>query len=369
MNHEPKGPYKKLFEYTIRLRELGLSKEEAKDLVFIKEKRTPIIQDEVATSKIFEEAWESRRPIDFAKLRMKVRKTTFDSKTKAEVFYTLQSRWSRNFAIYLSLPLSKIIKIDHRSSEAPKLFNESAVDLTFCDPNDRPVFSIDLDEIGGGYSRRYVYVQGRETLDPHQKRVMDFKLRLAKAAKYPLIVVSDEETQALDQEDPFTILDGIVGQFLTIAETKKRVADKQPRASKTEIEEIQGEVASEFNLIVKKTAGYRTACFRDTDHSSSIQFFYDPPPDDFEEYSDPARDESESGTWERARRVGCRVALEASEPLSLEIEKTVWLRNFGWYVGLFKGWSYEVSARTLAREVAEYLAYKKACKVVLFGPE
>jgi hypothetical protein len=199
---------------------------------------------------------------------------------------------------------------------------------------------------------------------------MEFKLKLAKAEKYPLIVVSEQETQAVDQEDPFTILDGLLGQFLTIAHTKKRVHDKQPQASKTQIEEIQRKAASEFNPIVKKTEGYRTACFGNVNHTASIQYLYDPPlPEDFESYSEPVKDDHESGTWGRAVRVGCRLALEAADPINLVIEKTVWLRNFGWYVGHFRGWSYEVSARTLAREVAEYLACKKACKVVLFGPE
>jgi hypothetical protein len=164
MNDEPSGPYEKLFEYTVRLRELGLSKEEARDLVLIKEKRTPTMRDEGATAKLFEEAWESRRAIDFAKLRMKVRKTSFDSRTKADIFHSLQSRWSNDFTIYASLPLSKIIKIDQPSPEAPKLFNESVVDLTFCDQNDRPVFSIDLDVFGGGYSRGYVYIEGSDPL-------------------------------------------------------------------------------------------------------------------------------------------------------------------------------------------------------------
>jgi hypothetical protein len=368
MKQYEKGPYKKLVEYTIRLRELGLSKAEAKDLVFIRDKRMPVIESHETTSQVFEKAWKSRRPVDFAKLRTKVRKTTFDSSTKAKIFYSLQSRWYDNFTIYPSLPLCKIIKIEQPSSKIPKLFNESVVDLTFCDPNDRPLFSIDLDEIGGGYSQGYAYMQQREPLDRGQKKAMDFKLRLAKAAKYPLIVVSDDETQAVDQEDPLTILDGIVGQFLTIAEAKKRVEELQPDISMAEIEETQHAVASEFNPIVKKTAGYRTAHLKDTDHSCSIKYLFDPPlPDDLVDSLDPAECDYESEIWQTAVRVGCRVALEPSDALDLAMEETVWLRNFGWYTGSFQEWSYEVSARTVARQVAEYLACKKACKVVLFG--
>jgi hypothetical protein len=44
---------------------------------------------------------------------------------------------------------------------------------------------------------------------------MDFKLRVSDQVRYPLVVVSFDELQALDGKESLTILDGIVAQFVT----------------------------------------------------------------------------------------------------------------------------------------------------------
>src|SRR5262249_8879681 len=95
-----------------------------------------------------------------------------------------------------------------------RFFYATNVDYTFADLRDRPLFSVEFDGIGGGYSRDGEYVALRETEDPNRPWKMAFKLQAAKKAAYPLIVVSFEEVKGLDDDETLTILDGIIGQFL-----------------------------------------------------------------------------------------------------------------------------------------------------------
>jgi hypothetical protein len=293
----------------------------------------------------------------------------FDSTSKADLFYALQSQWCHRFRVYPSLLLSKIIEIDPDmlSPKQRRILNKSAVDLTFCDLDGRPLFSIDVDEVGDGFSCRDVYNEGRNLVTPDQKEEIEFKLKVANTANYPLIVMSDEEIQpmAVDDDESFRIVDGIIGQFVTIAETKKLLDDK-PMASETEIEEIESEVATEINPIVKKANEYCELSFGDSDYSSSVQYFYDPPrPVEAESSSDDYRRAVMSRPQQdTALRVGCRVVIEAPDHPDLGIEETVWVRNFGSYIGWDGFWSCEISARSLARDIAKYRALKKAFLVL-----
>jgi len=315
---------------------------------------------------------------------MKVRETIFDSMSKAEIFYGMQSRfdstskadlfyallsrWSHRLRVYPSLLLSKIIDMDadKLSPKQRKMLNQSAVDLTFCDLDGRLLFSLDVDEVGGGFSRRDVYNEGPEPLAPAQEKEIELKLNVANTANYPLIVVSEEEMQPIDfdEDESFTVVDGIVGQFVTMAETKKLLNDKA-EASETEIEEIESEIATEMNPIVKKANEYRELCFGHTEYSCRIQYFYDPPrPVEMESYSDDYRRAAMSRVQDTAFRVGCGVLIETPELPSLAIKETVWVRNFGTYTGSDGLWSYEISARSLAGDIAQYRAFKKALVTV-----
>jgi len=292
----------------------------------------------------------------------------FDSTSKVELFYALQSRWCHRLRVYPSLLLSKIIDMDADtlSPKQRKMLNQSAVDLTFCGLDGRFLFSLDFDEVGGGFSRRDVYHEGRESLAPAQKKEIEFKLSVANTANYPLIVVSDEEMEPIDydEDESFTVVDGIVGQFVTMAETKKFLNDKA-EASETEIEEIESEMATEINPIVKKANEYRELCFGHSEYGCRIQYFYDPPqPVEIESSPDDSRVAAMSRVQDTAFRVGCGVEIEAPELPGLAIKETVWVRNFGTYTGSDGLWSYEISARSLARDIAQYRAFKKALLTV-----
>jgi hypothetical protein len=207
-----------------------------------------------------------------------------------------------------------------------------------------------------------VYNGGRESLAPAEKKEIEFKLKLAKSANYSLIVVSDEEIGpiAVDEDEALTTVDGIVGQFVTIAETQRLLADRA-KTPETEIEEIEDEVAAEINPIVRKQNEYCELCFGDSEYSSRIQYFYDPAP--------PAKKESQCSDYRHANgpavhdrplRVGCRVVIETEVIRNVAIEEIVWLRNFGSSIGWHSSWHHEISGRTLATDVAQYKALRRA---------
>jgi hypothetical protein len=120
-----------------------------------------------------------------------------------------------------------------------------------------------------------------------------------------------------------------------------------------------------MNPIVKKANEYRELCFGYTEYGCRIQYFYDPPrPVEMESHSDDYRRAAMSRVQDTAFRVGCDVVIEAPELPNLAIKETVWVRNFGTYTGSDGLWSYEISARSLARDIAQYRAFKKALLTV-----
>jgi hypothetical protein len=149
---------------------------------------------------------------------MWVSTSIFDSKAEREAFVALESRWAPKIRPYPQLPLAKLVKLDASdklTGGQRRFFYATNVDYTFCSDDGRPLFSVEFDGIGGGYSSGGKYRQARATGDPHRQLKMDFKLRVSKEVGYPLVVVSFDELQALDRKESLTILDGIVAQFVT----------------------------------------------------------------------------------------------------------------------------------------------------------
>jgi hypothetical protein len=147
---------------------------------------------------------------------VKIRATVFDSKAEEDVFRRLQSRWSSELVLYPSLPLAKVICLgedDLLPANEERFFYQTNVDYTFCTPEGRPLFSVEFDGLGGGFSKAGTYIPHRRTQDRNRQWKLDTKLQFAAAVRYPLMVVSFEEVRSFDDES-ITILDGIIGQFM-----------------------------------------------------------------------------------------------------------------------------------------------------------
>jgi hypothetical protein len=119
---------------------------------------------------------------------VKVRTTVFDSKAEEKVFRSLQSRWSSELVLYPSLPLAKLISLeedDRLPVSELRFFYQTNVDYTFCTPEGRPLFSVEFDGLGGGFSHVGVYRPHHQTRDKNRKWKLDTKLRLRLLSAIP----------------------------------------------------------------------------------------------------------------------------------------------------------------------------------------
>jgi len=306
--------------------------------------------------------------------QVKVRATVFDSKAEEKVFRSLQSRWSSELVLYPSLPLAKLICLeedDRLPVSEQRFFYQTNVDYTFCTPGGRPLFSVEFDGLGGGFSKVGVYIPHRTTQDRNRTWKLDTKLRFAAAVHYPLMVVSFEEARSFDDES-MNILDGIIGQFLA----KRKLDDYI---------EIDSEVWDEYEGLGEYGEWARDELIQDAVLGAEVQsklendplarraaqehaalpgnggyrteWLYDPPlPDAVPLHellgsADPyiASLKARIAAWQQAIRVGCRVTVNTA---SGSVVQTVWARNVGHELG--------VSPEVVVENAAKYLAFKRA---------
>ncbi len=145
-----------------------------------------------------------------------VKETVFGSKIEQSVYYKLLEKWGKAYNLYLSLPVANIFHVDLNELKPgeKKTYLQSSIDYTFCSKIDKPLFSVEFDGLGNGYSRGNEYIQTKSFVsDPYRKVKLEFKLKMASSAGYPFVVVSYDEVTKLDEDETLTILDGIVGQL------------------------------------------------------------------------------------------------------------------------------------------------------------
>jgi hypothetical protein len=304
---------------------------------------------------------------------MRVSTSIFDSKAEREAFLALESRWSPRIRPYPQLPLAKLVKLDagdKLTGGQRRFFYATNVDYTFCVEDGRPLFSVEFDGIGGGYSSNGKYRQARSTDDPHRQLKMDFKLRVSNQVGYPLVVVSFDELQALDGKESLTILDGIVAQFVTRREEDalfKELVDDQADM----IEQLAGSERDEYMEDLVLQAGVLAELEHDPIAIARIeaqqeaerfdlsghrkQWVFDPPLPDLSGDWPPSVESvtARIDGWEKAERVGVRA--EVPTPLGTVV-KTVWLRNVGHGSGL--------TPHLIAEEVALMLAFRSAVAIM-----
>ena len=106
----------------------------------------------------------------------------------------------------------------------------SDVDLTFCEGRDhRPVFSIEFDGLTKGFSRNGSFVPAPESPDPRlaaeRAAKLDLKVRMAREAEYPLIVIGWDELAAVGKNEFLTIIDGLAAEILAPLIAGRRLDD------------------------------------------------------------------------------------------------------------------------------------------------
>jgi hypothetical protein len=301
---------------------------------------------------------------------MRLRNSVFGSKSESEVFGKLQSQWEPNLTLYPQLPFATIVEIElaDLSERERDYFYKTSIDYTFCLPDGRPLASIEFDGIGGGFSRDGEYIPSRRTEDPYRKLKLDFKLRLAQAVDYPLVVVSYDEARSLDEDGTLTILDGIVGRLMTMAEWRGLVGTwlAESRAELNQMPDyarddyiqdlaLSAEVEAEVRAdpMARDASRYEWACVQHGERDFRVERLYEPPlPPPPANLFDAEQVRARGEAMLAAVRVGCRVVI--LHP-GLMVARQVWLRNFS---------GSGLTAISVAENIARYLAFREACSKV-----
>ena len=312
---------------------------------------------------------------------MDVKKSVFGSNAERELYKSISSEWSEKFNIWPGLSFLGIFDLNQiqlKLKPSPKqvgFLKMTTVDITVCKmETDEPILSIEFDGMCRGYSRLGKYVQIHNSPDvPMRKQKMDLKLQVAETFGYPFFIVSYNEKNPIGEDLHLTIVDGIIGQCLAKKDTKTLIEEELERQREyldalppDELQMvfqdivISSEVEAEFlhDPIVNKTAEYSTK-LRKSDIALpgfSYEYLQHPePPSLSGEYPNADELRARIESINKADQVGCRYTLNFRQK---DFEETVWVRNIrGFYV----------SPTSIAHNLSELLAYKKACDYFLGG--
>lgn len=306
--------------------------------------------------------------------KYKVNETVFGSKKERSVYYKLLDRWGKAYNLYLSLPVSNVFWVDpdDLNSGEKKTYFQSSIDYTFCSKDDKPLFSIEFDGLGKGYSRGDKYIQGSTSIiDAYRQLKLEFKLNLAMKSGYPFIVVSYEEVAELDENETLTILDGIVGQLTSgrrfdelvseFLEDEKETLDSMTGLERQEylqnmITSIEVEAELESDPIALKAAEYEhelskfgvNGYSREPLDEPGLPEAVFPPrtPEDFEAM------ERRMVAFKHIRKYGFKTSVKTSKGT---ISRSAWVREYA---------AYGFSSVSLANNISEFLAFKSAFELL-----
>jgi hypothetical protein len=308
---------------------------------------------------------------------VKARESIFDSRAEKDLFRELESRWTPKLRLFAQTPLRNLLEISpvataRWKSRHKRYFRSASVDFTFTDIDGKPLLSIELDGIGGGFGHGRRYVPARPTPDPNREWKMNFKLRAAARAGYPLFVVSFKETESLAEEDSITIVDGIVGQLLSRQKSRMLLEemlveddDQLRRLSRSEAHEyiqdlvLQAEVLSdlEHDPLAKAIAREGSELFKRYGlgtGEAQYPWLCDPPAPDTDGFPpSPEVLKARIAAYRNAKRVGAKVGVPTGTGTDRRdyIHATVWMRNIGQEHGLVP--------ELIAEQIAHLCALRK----------
>lgn len=268
---------------------------------------------------------------------MPINKTVFGSESERELYHSLESRWSKRFRVFPSLPYLQIISIKSNSisslsSRELAFIKKASVDYTLCTKRGKAILSIEFDGMCHGYSKNGKYIQVLRSNDPLRKKKLELKIQIAEKENYPFFVVSYDEKNPIGEKTNLTIVDGIIGQVLAGYAIDKKIKEwiKENPGNKNELVTIEVEKEMKYdpikNLQVKlKHLAYTKGGMR----TYSIQKPQDPMATDIT----------------TAKRIGCKIIIEP------DISETVWIRNFEN--------KYVSNPFTIVENIAKLLAFEK----------
>lgn len=302
------------------------------------------------------------------RLTIKARDSIYDSKSEKDIFRRLRSTWSPHLELYPELPLAKILKVEKSDSLKPSergFFYKTNVDFTFCEPGGKPFLSVEYDGMGDGFSKGWKYVPGRKTWDTNREWKLNFKLRCARDAFYPLIVLSSDETDPLGDDDSLSLLDGIVGSCLA-SRRMHDILDELVTESRDTLDSLSDWEKDEFceDLVLQAEVLAQMKYDIMSIETSKLQLklqgskwgwhaLREPEATYPKDMFDVDGLEQSIRNQRAAERIGARTHVKL--PNGVTVLRTVWMRNFEWDAGFMP--------ETITQHAADYLAFRQAYQV------
>ncbi len=305
---------------------------------------------------------------------MKVRTTLFNSASEAELFQAIHGTWEPHYRLFPEIPFANLVGLDEHALSAAELsfLNKTSVDFVLTGEAWQPLFVVEFDGLGHGYSRNGVYVQTAFTRrDPQRAWKLGLKARVAAAAGLPFVIVSYDEKAVIDRETGLTIAHGIIGQFLAgqhaarrmneLYEAQKDDIEAMPEDERTEYVQdyvvISAEVEADldWNPICGLLSRLRERAFELAPiKSSGQQPLHDPPRPDNTTPFEPGFDGGALQEWWRSiRRWGCECWVDTGR--GRVASGPVWVRNIE---------GSGVDPISLVNEIAELVAWRAAVNLL-----
>ena len=185
---------------------------------------------------------------------MKKQPKSHVSDTERDVLIELERKWNDKLQIIPQLPLNMLITVakediidmpnEFRDTTNETMsngelidavlssYNTTTVDFTICNESKVPLFSIEFDGFGKGFSRDDTYYSTYKKFiqrDDYENLcwTRNTKLRLCRDKEYPIIFISMTETDISKFPDQISILDVIIGKFMA----KNKTTDYMDQAS------------------------------------------------------------------------------------------------------------------------------------------
>lgn len=170
---------------------------------------------------------------------MGINKSVFASNSERKNFYALEHMWGQDYKLYHNLPFLNILNptnlIDISDITNPveividdadkNRLKKTSIDYTLCDINDRPIVCIDFDGLQDGFNVGDKYYTGKKPSEssPWRRQIIELKLKVARGSFFPYFIVGYKQFSEISQESKLTIVDGIIGEVISLAKTKHEI--------------------------------------------------------------------------------------------------------------------------------------------------
>lgn len=175
---------------------------------------------------------------------MGVKTNAFASRSERDNYYKLQRAWGNKYHIFHNIPFLNLFTIENlidfhdwqnlNSITLTELeisqLKKTSIDYTLCDEKDTPILCIEFDGMQQGYNVGADYYPDKVNLklNPWRRHITELKLKVAHGSMFPYFVVGSKYFKDVPAETNLTIVDGIVGEVLSLKATNAEINSFSP---------------------------------------------------------------------------------------------------------------------------------------------